>query len=833
MTLLAIFKDTRRKRTTRAFTHRCIFVCNMRFDKYSLKAKEERIKRSAALAEALKLIVSNPDGSSEGDKKTSPAVGSLEATSAAVGNSEADKKSLPAPAPPAIDPEKTNEKAEEKQTQAGWLPATWNTLLMFIRIFWLALSTAWKKDCIIPFLFFLWTVVRYPFVSLAWSGVYLTVTVASLVLACSERARTAVMGGLGTVWEVIKKAAVSAYNSGFVCAACKMTYDAVMSAHKSGFIWVLPLACMVGTVVCFVVTGWWSLTLACFAVTFHCFMCCYSEDTRNISWKLWKESRVCAFTVSANDVWATVEKSYNKWILLAAVWDMGHYIFTTAFWTFGVACIAFSVRISFVSKLYAQVFLIMLFCFLAWGIYEQTPDEKQTPDKKHNNRREKRPQVNAKVNYGRFLKYVTLCAVMLFNIIYVPDDMSPLNMPTMNDLRAADLMKLLWNAGFVIWTPFLRIDQLVRCNQKWESDWCKQVIAIAAEENKVFRKIGWAHLKNEDLYSRYYSVDFVFNATKRTTDNVSIGEVTGVDTWGMSPFVKNSPILEHNAMDYMLMDVYNRTQNMAHVNKSTRDWNLCVDQLWVTKGVVFNHAVKQASIWADDSDTAKKISIYDYLTDIMFLFNKIQYDIPVEDKDSLLFDHTFARNVCTHMHPCVNGTPMVEKDTTTVKPRMCKVPKPAPCACASQTDNVNKTDNANKTEGNATNKTAEEPSAEYVEGTLEPDNAVISEKNAEADATGDTHIATKTVKICVVLGIIFIVAGAMAMEKFIIPCTNVVYSRAPTPVRSRVASRTASRVGSRVGSRSGSPSRNPGMPAPIDGLVSGVCAILGVIPEAE
>jgi uncharacterized Fe-S cluster protein YjdI len=401
---------------------------------------------------------------------------------------------------------------------------------------------------------------------------------------------------------------------------------------------------------------------------------------------------------------------------------------------------------------------------------------------------------------------------------FVPENQSSLTTPTLNNLRADDLMRLLWNSGLAIWTPFMRIDQITRCDEKWESDWCKQLIAVVKTENKIYREIGDKHVKNEDLFSRYHTVDFVLNATKNTTDNVSIGDVIGKNfhLFATTSYESNILILKNNSVDYLLIDAYNRTEQAAHDTEGERDTNFAVHSLWTATSFVTNHAVKMMT-FTGVTDFASKFVAGSYGLDFAFF----SYTLLVNpgNLDGLDYDHSLARNVCTHMHLCVNGTPMVEMYTTDVKPLICSVTCPS---CAK----------------NDTNETAEEPSLTVLHGVLASQFTVTVEKetmekaDVTADATDNTHIATKTVKICVMLGIIFIVAGAMAMEKFIVPCTDVVYSRAPTPVRSRVVSRTGSRVGSRVGSRSGSPSRNPGMSAPSDGLVSGVCALLGVIPES-
>jgi hypothetical protein len=297
------------------------------------------------------------------------------------------------------------------------------------------------------------------------------------------------------------------------------------------------------------------------------------------------------------------------------------------------------------------------------------------------------------------LAYIAMCCIAFFCVLHVPGNQSSLTTPHLNNLRADNLMHLLWNAGLALWTPFMRIDQMTRCDGKWESDWCKQLIAVVKTENKIYREIGDKHIKNDNLFSRYHTVDFVLNATKNYTDNVSIGDVIGtnIHLFGTTSYERNILILKNNSVDYLLIDAYNRTEQAAHDTKEERDTNFAVDNLWTAVSSVTNHAVKMA-VLSEFTGFLKEFTFASYISDFGFLSYKLATN--PGNHDDLLYDHFFARNVCTHMHLCVNGTPMVEMYTTDVKPLKCSVTCPA-CP-RNHAENVNETNDAPEAD-NATN----------------------------------------------------------------------------------------------------------------------------------
>ena len=82
-------------------------------------------------------------------------------------------------------PVKAPPHGKETQCPVGLWPASCNALMMIIGICMAFMSEAWSRGYIVPVLCFIWTVVRYPFVSMVWSGVYLAVSVACFA-ACSS-----------------------------------------------------------------------------------------------------------------------------------------------------------------------------------------------------------------------------------------------------------------------------------------------------------------------------------------------------------------------------------------------------------------------------------------------------------------------------------------------------------------------------------------------------------------------------------------------------------------------------------------------------------------------
>ena len=107
-------------------------------------------------------------------------------------------------------PVKAPPHGKETQCPVGLWPASCNALMMIIGICMAFMSEAWSRGYIVPVLCFIWTVVRYPFVSMVWSGVYLAASTACLVLTWSQSARTAVLVFGGATWEKTKQAAVYA-----------------------------------------------------------------------------------------------------------------------------------------------------------------------------------------------------------------------------------------------------------------------------------------------------------------------------------------------------------------------------------------------------------------------------------------------------------------------------------------------------------------------------------------------------------------------------------------------------------------------------------------------
>jgi hypothetical protein len=191
--------------------------------------------------------------------------------------------------------------------------------------------------------------------------------------------------------------------------------------------------------------------------------------------------------------------------------------------------------------------------------------------------------------------------------------------------------------------------------------------------------------------------------------------------------------------------------------------------------------------------------------------------------DGLDYDHSLARNVCTHMHLCVNGTPMVEMYTTDVKPLICSVTCPSCNVTNAKND---------------TNETAEEPSLTVLHGVLASQFTVTVEKEtmAKPDATADAT----DFKYATVFSVILFVFVGMTMETFRAGMEMIV----PTPAPSRIASRPGSKSTSgtttpnrtaRPGSKSTSGTTTPNGTARNSGpkvdLSAGVWARLAAVAE--
>jgi len=680
---------------------------------------------------------------------------------------------------------------KETQRPVGLWPASCNALMMIIRICMAFMSEAWSKGYIVPVLCFIGTVMRCPFVSMVWSGVYLAASVACLVLTWSQAARTAVLVFGGATWEKTKQAAVYAY--------------------EAGFVWVLPLAFLVGTVACYYLTGWWSLTIIGLINTFVCSMCCYSKDIRDTLWEKVNKTQTYAFFASLQDnTWDTIESAF-KFCLKFVRPDIAEAcIVFMALATIVVLFVVFAVRIASNSQVVAQMVIVFAFGLLAPKAMERG-----------------------------VLAYIAMCCIAFFCVLHVPGNQSSLTTPHLNNLRADDLMRLLWNAGLALWTPYMRIDQMTRCDGKWESDWCKQLIAVVKTENKIYREIGDKHVKNEDLFSRYHTVDFVLNATKNYTENVSIGDVIGKNfhLFDTTSYKSNILILENNAVDYLLIDAYNRTEQAAHDTKEERDTNFAVDNLWTAVSSVTNHAVKMA-VLSEFTGFLKEFTFASYVSDFGFLSYKLAAN--PGNHDDLFYDHSLARNVCTHMHLCVNGTPMVEKETTTVKNLTCSV-NCSLCPCnqikkvdkAKDTTNASdapKADNATNAKNN-TNETAEEPPQTVLEGifvsqfTDTAEKETMAKPDATADATDDARFTVKAIhfKYATVFSVILFVFVGMAMETYRAWMEMIV----PTPAPSRIVSRPGSKSTSGTTTPNGT-ARNSG---PKVDLSAGVWARLAAVAE--
>ena len=662
-----------------------------------------------------------------------------------------------------------------------------NFMKMIFRICMAFMSEAWSRGYIIPVLCFIGTAMRCPFVSLMWSGVYLAASVVCLVLTWSQAARNAVLVFGGATWEKTKQAALYAY--------------------ESGFVWVLPLAFLVGTVACYYLTGWWSLTILCLIATFVCYMCCYS-------WEKVKKTHTYAFLAPLQDnVWATIKKTYEiftdwtNWVKAELA------IIFLALTTIGVLFLIFMVRIASESQIATQIVLFMMFGFVA-------PPAKKT---------------------GIFA-YIAVCAISLAVFFFIPENQSSLTTPTLNNLRADNLMRLLWNSGLAIWTPFMRIDQITRCDEKWESDWCKQLIAVVKTENKIYREIGDKHVKNDDLFSRYHTVDFVLNATKNTTDNVSIGDVIGKNfhLFATTSYESNTPILGKNAVDYLLIDAYNRTEQAAHDTEGERDTNFCVDRLWTATSFVTNHAVKMMT-FTGVTDFASKFVAGSYGLDFAFF----SYTLLVNpgNLDGLDYDHSLARNVCTHMHLCVNGTPMVEDKTTTVINLTCSVDcSSCPCNHIKKVNKVKDTANAsdapkadNATNAkNDTNETAEEPTKTILKGILVSqftntvDKETMAKPDATVDATDDARFTPKAIhfKYIAVSMVVFFVVAGMATERY----SEWMDAKKKIPV-APPPTRASSRPGSKSTSGTTTPNGTARNSGPKVDLSAGVWARLASVVE--